>query len=122
MNRIAEELDAKLKSLDEARAGRLASMVRDAMRAVEHPAIVDRMLGVDTAGLRATSPTTLDRSRASNLSGKLKAIFLKVNPGDTKAARHKRLDPFPEGSKRQDGQCDRTPGTVGSRNLQRCSI
>lgn len=47
MNRIAEELDAKLRTLDEARADRLALMVRDAMRAVEQPASVDRMLGVE---------------------------------------------------------------------------
>lgn len=47
MNRIAEELDAKLRTLDEVRAGRLSLMVRDAMRAVEQRTPIDRMLGVE---------------------------------------------------------------------------
>jgi len=66
MNRIAEELDAKLQSLDHERADKLARMVRDAMRAIELSPPIDRMLGVDngwpegyfaeTAGALANEP------------------------------------------------------------------
>lgn len=47
MNRIAEELDAKLRTLDDIRAERLARMVRDAMTAIESPTKIDANLGVE---------------------------------------------------------------------------
>jgi hypothetical protein len=66
VNRIAQELDAKLLSLDSNRAARLANMVRDAITAIDSPPPVDPMLGVkngwppgyfaETAGAAAGEP------------------------------------------------------------------
>ena len=46
MNKIAEELDAKLQTLDQRRAKALAEMVRAAMTAIELEPPIDPMLGV----------------------------------------------------------------------------
>ena len=47
MNRIAEELDRKLQSLDAERAERLCKMVRDAIGAIDLPPPLDPNLGVE---------------------------------------------------------------------------
>lgn len=47
MNRIAEELNAKLETLDSQQAERLARMVRDAMQAIDTRPPIDPMLGVE---------------------------------------------------------------------------
>lgn len=47
MNKIAEELDAKLQTLDQSRAQALVEMVRVAMTAIDMREPIDPMLGVE---------------------------------------------------------------------------
>jgi hypothetical protein len=47
MNKIAEELNLKLNSLDQARADKLTKMVRIALVAIDLKAPIDPMLGVE---------------------------------------------------------------------------
>jgi hypothetical protein len=47
MNKIAEELKAKLDSLDQASADRLTKMVRVALTAIDLKVPIDPMLGVE---------------------------------------------------------------------------
>lgn len=47
MNKIAEELNAKLDSLDKAQADRLTKMVRIALTAIDLKTPIDPMLGVN---------------------------------------------------------------------------
>jgi hypothetical protein len=47
MNKIAEELNAKLDSLDKARADKLTKMVHIALTAIDLKTPIDPMLGVE---------------------------------------------------------------------------
>lgn len=47
MNKIAEELNAKLDALDKVRADKLTKMVRTALAAIDLKTPIDPMLGVE---------------------------------------------------------------------------